>query len=141
MVVPAPKRRITSGDFLQKGPITKGEGYEHIKGGWEEADRRKVQKEATKKTRDADAKERALTLHAAAVPAAKKLYEAKGDVAVLKKAELYALLIGLKVQGLNAQSGLASILIPKWQALVPTAVREGMEGWEVCARVFWQPEL
>ena len=75
------------------------------------------------------------------MPVAKKLYEAKGDVAVLKKAELYALLVGLKVQGLNAQSGLASILIPKWQALVPTAVREGMEGWDVCARVFWQPEL
>ena len=75
------------------------------------------------------------------MPAAKKLFEADGDVKVLKKAELFALLSAVGTEGINAQSGLAATLVPAYERTVAKAARGTEAGWRVICAVFWQPGL
>jgi hypothetical protein len=75
------------------------------------------------------------------VSAARKLWEAGGDVGKLKKAELFALLIGVRESGINAQSALTTVLLPRFRECCARAEQTvpGVPGWQTIVHVLYQP--
>ena len=70
-----------------------------------------------KEQRIVAAQKKAMSLQQAAIPVAKKLYEAGGDIKCLKREEMYLFLRAHKVEGINSQSVLTRVLIPKYWEL------------------------
>ena len=71
--------------------------------------------------RDAEKAEKQVVTQRESLAAAKKLWRAKGDVAVLFKPELYALLLSLKTDKINAQSALTTVLLPAYRKALACA--------------------
>ena len=135
--------RIQSGDFLELGPITLGPGYDKWQAKQNDAKAEKKRKADAKLVRERAKETKLMNMQSNAVFAAKKLVTAKGEIKRLTKADVYALLLGLRVPNVNAQDGLAKVLLPAYEAVCARAAEANPEhpGWMTVCEALWPMAL